>query len=81
MTWTTGRITISTDITIGITVAVTTTIVAIVSLAIGTIAIGTIAIGGAVDPGHSGASRKTGGAYGSGCVSQSGGGNRGRPGG
>jgi hypothetical protein len=83
MAWTTGSVTngtIGTGITIGITVAVTASTVAIVTIAIA-VATGAVAIGGGFDPEHTGATRKTGGAYGSGCVSQSRGGNRGRPGG
>jgi hypothetical protein len=86
MAWTTGSVTsgtIGTGITIGITVAVTAvtaSTVAIVTIAIA-VTTGTVAIRGGFDPEHTGATRKPGGAYGSGCVSQSGDGDWGRPGG
>jgi hypothetical protein len=79
MTGTTGSVingTIRTGITIAITIAAST--IAIVTIAIA-VTTGTVAIGGAVDSGYIGATRKTSGAYG--CGSQSGDGNRGRPGG
>jgi hypothetical protein len=81
MAWTTGSVTsgtIGTGITIGITVAVTAVTASTVAIAVTT---GTVAIRGGFDPEHTGATRKTGGAYGSDCVSQSGDRNWGRPGG